>query len=73
LGRHRRAPVTTALPRATSLELLILFGFTFRIAMLPGYNPVVQAFMGTMFTWALTAAGAAVALVIKGQQVRMTE
>jgi zinc transporter 11 len=41
--------------------------------MLPGYNPVVQAFMGTMFTWALTAAGAAVALVIKGQQVRMTE
>jgi hypothetical protein len=25
-GRHRRAPATTALPRATSLELLILFG-----------------------------------------------
>jgi hypothetical protein len=25
-GRHRRAHATTALPRATSLELLILFG-----------------------------------------------
>jgi hypothetical protein len=25
-GRHRRARVTTALPGATSLELLILFG-----------------------------------------------
>jgi hypothetical protein len=25
LGRHRRARATTALPRATSLELLILF------------------------------------------------
>jgi hypothetical protein len=25
-GRHRRARATTALPRATSLELLILFG-----------------------------------------------
>jgi hypothetical protein len=28
-GRHRRARATTALPRATSLELLILFGHTF--------------------------------------------
>jgi hypothetical protein len=27
-GRHRRARVTTALPGATSLELLILFGIT---------------------------------------------
>jgi hypothetical protein len=27
-GRHRRARVTTALPGATSLELLILFGST---------------------------------------------
>jgi hypothetical protein len=27
-GRHRRARVTTALPGVTSLELLILFGFT---------------------------------------------
>jgi hypothetical protein len=26
-GRHRRARATTALPRATSLELLILFGY----------------------------------------------
>jgi hypothetical protein len=25
-GRHRHARATTALPRATSLELLILFG-----------------------------------------------
>jgi hypothetical protein len=27
-GRHRRARATTALPRATSLELLILFAST---------------------------------------------
>jgi hypothetical protein len=27
-GRHRRARATTALPRATSLELLILFAIT---------------------------------------------
>jgi hypothetical protein len=27
-GRYRRARATTALPRATSLELLILFGIT---------------------------------------------
>jgi hypothetical protein len=27
-GRHRRACATTALPRATSLELLILFDFS---------------------------------------------
>jgi hypothetical protein len=27
-GRHRRARATTALPRATSLELLILFGYS---------------------------------------------
>jgi hypothetical protein len=26
MGRHRRAPATTALPGASSLELLILFG-----------------------------------------------
>jgi hypothetical protein len=28
-GRHRRARATTALPRATSLELLILFANSF--------------------------------------------
>lgn len=37
--------------------------------MLPGYSPVAQAFMGTLFTWALTAAGSSLALVIKGSQV----
>ena len=37
--------------------------------MLIGYSPVVQALMGTIFTWALTAAGSALALVIKGSQV----
>ena len=37
--------------------------------MLPGYSPVAQAFMGTMMTWALTAAGSALAMVIKGSQV----
>ena len=36
--------------------------------MLIGYSPVVQALMGTIFTWALTAAGSALALVIKGSQ-----
>jgi hypothetical protein len=30
-GRHRRARATTALPRATSLELLILFAITLAV------------------------------------------
>ena len=32
--------------------------------MLPGYSKVQQAFMGTMFTWGLTAAGAALVFVL---------
>jgi hypothetical protein len=35
-GRHRRARATTALPRATSLELLILFGIVHKDYLLPG-------------------------------------
>lgn len=37
--------------------------------MLQGYSSVMQAFLGTLFTWALTAAGAAVVLFIRGSQV----
>lgn len=38
--------------------------------MIQGYGPVMQAFLGTLFTWGLTAAGAALVIVIKGSQVR---
>lgn len=37
--------------------------------MLRNYSPVVQALIGTLFTWALTAAGAALVVVIRGKQV----
>lgn len=37
--------------------------------MLKDYSPIVQALLGTLFTWALTAAGAALVIVIRGKQV----
>ena len=37
--------------------------------MIAGYSPVVQAFLGTLFTWALTAAGAGLVFVFDGKQV----
>lgn len=37
--------------------------------MLKDYSPITQALLGTLFTWALTAAGAALVIVIRGQQV----
>lgn len=38
-------------------------------AMLKDHSPIVQALLGTLFTWALTAAGAALVVVIRGKQV----
>jgi len=37
--------------------------------MLKDHSPIVQALLGTLFTWALTAAGAALVVVIRGKQV----
>ena len=37
--------------------------------MLEGKDPVLQAFLGTLLTWGLTAAGAAMAFFISGHQV----
>jgi len=36
--------------------------------MLPGYSPVTQALLGTLFTWGLTAMGAATAIFLRGNQ-----
>ncbi|KAF5303355.1 hypothetical protein FQR65_LT08268 [Abscondita terminalis] len=36
--------------------------------MLEGYGPVMQALLGTLFTWILTALGAALVIFIKGSQ-----
>jgi len=36
--------------------------------MLEGYSPVIQALLGTLFTWGLTALGAATAIFLKGNQ-----
>lgn len=40
--------------------------------MLKDYSPIVQALLGTLFTWALTAAGAALVVIIRGKQVSIT-
>lgn len=37
--------------------------------MLEGYSPMTQALLGTLFTWGLTAAGAALVFVFSSQQV----
>lgn len=37
--------------------------------MLKDHTPTTQALLGTLFTWALTAAGAALVIVIRGKQV----
>ncbi|XP_017483870.1 PREDICTED: zinc transporter ZIP11 [Rhagoletis zephyria] len=36
--------------------------------MIPGYGPVMQALLGTLFTWGLTAAGAACVIFVRGNQ-----
>ncbi|MGH0141556.1 UNVERIFIED_CONTAM: hypothetical protein FKN15_047149 [Acipenser sinensis] len=39
--------------------------------MIAGYSPVVQALLGTLFTWALTAAGAALVFIFSSGQVML--
>lgn len=41
--------------------------------MLEGYSPVTQALLGTLFTWGLTAAGAALVFVFSSRQVIKAE
>lgn len=41
--------------------------------MLEGYSPVTQAFLGTLFTWALTALGASTAIFLKGNQRKVMD
>lgn len=41
--------------------------------MLEGYSPVTQALLGTLFTWGLTAAGAALVFVFSSRQVMKAE
>ncbi|TWW81616.1 Zinc transporter ZIP11 [Takifugu flavidus] len=36
--------------------------------MLEGYSPIIQALIGTLFTWGLTAAGAALVFVFSSHQ-----
>ena len=44
---------------------LVRFG-----TMLEGYSPIIQALLGTLFTWGLTAAGAALVFVFSSYQVK---
>ena len=37
--------------------------------MIAGYDPVFQAVLGTLFTWALTAAGSGLVFVFSSGQV----
>ncbi|XP_031782366.1 zinc transporter ZIP11 isoform X2 [Nasonia vitripennis] len=41
--------------------------------MLKDYSPVTQALLGTLLTWGLTAAGAAVVVVIRGKQRKLLD
>nr|XP_046234153.1 zinc transporter ZIP11-like isoform X1 [Scatophagus argus]XP_046234154.1 zinc transporter ZIP11-like isoform X1 [Scatophagus argus] len=41
--------------------------------MLEGYSPMTQALLGTLFTWGLTAAGAALVFVFSSQQKRILD
>ncbi|XP_066521008.1 zinc transporter ZIP11-like isoform X2 [Hoplias malabaricus] len=41
--------------------------------MLPDYSPVVQALLGTLFTWGLTAAGAALVFIFSSSQKRILD
>lgn len=55
---------------SSQLEAIILSAscFDFR-TMLAGYNAVFQTLLGTLFTWGLTAAGAALVFVFHSSQV----
>ncbi|OXU23232.1 hypothetical protein TSAR_015722 [Trichomalopsis sarcophagae] len=44
-----------------------------RVNMLKDYSPVTQALLGTLLTWGLTAAGAAVVVVIRGKQRKLLD
>lgn len=39
--------------------------------MLEGYSPMTQALLGTLFTWGLTAAGAALVFIFSSRQVQI--
>ncbi|XP_024872191.1 zinc transporter ZIP11 isoform X2 [Temnothorax curvispinosus] len=41
--------------------------------MLKDHSPITQALLGTLFTWALTAAGAALVIVIRGKQRKLLD
>ncbi|XP_030765584.1 zinc transporter ZIP11 isoform X2 [Sitophilus oryzae] len=41
--------------------------------MLQGYSPIMQAFLGTLFTWGLTACGASLVIVIRGSQRKVLD
>jgi len=41
--------------------------------MLQGYSPVTQALLGTIFTWGLTALGAATAIFLRGNQRKLMD
>ena len=41
--------------------------------MIPGADPVLQAFLGTLFTWGITALGAAVVFLVLTSMSRSME
>ncbi|KAF7989635.1 hypothetical protein HCN44_008309 [Aphidius gifuensis] len=41
--------------------------------MIKGYPPMVQALLGTLFTWGMTAAGSGLVVVIKGKQRKLLD
>lgn len=55
------------------MKLFCVFTVFFSLSrsgtMLEGYSPVTQALLGTLLTWGLTAAGAALVFVFSSRQV----
>ncbi|KAL1452263.1 hypothetical protein WDU94_006551 [Cyamophila willieti] len=41
--------------------------------MLPDHHPLVQTLLGTLFTWGLTAAGAAMVIIFNGTQRKLLD
>lgn len=50
-------------------KICVLTGVHIKNKMIQGLGPVTQALLGTLFTWGLTALGAAMVIFLHGNQV----
>ena len=68
-----RNSLITGVPKTCNCVLFVLSRRVNRgsivSVMISGYDPVVQSLLGTLFTWGLTALGAALVFVFSSSQV----